>query len=170
MKLLKLFLLLWFLAAAAGVYAQETEVDKETDPVWYSLQEAQQMAKETGKKVLIFGMAEWCPYCRRMRTEVYPNKAVQDTLLNYFYPVIIDNESTEQVVFNGEEVTEQELAYALRLRSLPTHYFINAEGKVLGAQPGFLPADVFQKLLSFVGSDSYSTMKFDEYEYSKTEQ
>jgi len=115
-------------------------------------------------------MAEWCPYCRRMRTEVYPNKGVQDTLLNYFYPVIIDNESSGKVVFNGEEVTEQELAYALRLRSLPTHYFINAEGKVLGAQPGFLPADVFQKLLSFVGSDSYSTMKFDEYEYSETKQ
>lgn len=169
MKIVKLIFLLW-LSVTTAVLAQEGETDTETEPVWYPLEEAQQLAKETGKKVLIFGMAEWCPYCRRMRTEVYPNKGVQDTLLKYFYPVIVDNESSEKVVFNGEEVTEQELAYALRLRSLPTHYFINAEGKVLGAQPGFLPADVFQKLLSFVGSDSYSTMKFDEYEYSETKQ
>ena len=36
---------------------------------WFSMEEAQKLAAEQQKKVLIFGYAEWCTYCLKMRKE-----------------------------------------------------------------------------------------------------
>jgi len=49
MRIVKLTFLLWLLAAA-GVLAQETKPETETEPVWYSLEEAQHWLKKQEKK------------------------------------------------------------------------------------------------------------------------
>lgn len=51
----------------------------------------------------------------------------------------------------------------MRLTSYPTHYFIDAEGSILGAQPGFIEPYVYAPLLNYVGSDAFQEMSFDEY-------
>ena len=45
----------------------------------------------------------------------------------------------------------------------PTHYFVDAEGGVLGAQPGFIEADIYTLLLRYVGSNAFERISFDEY-------
>ena len=56
-----------------------------------------------------------------------------------------------------------ELARYLRLSSFPTHYFINSEGEILGAQPGFIEADIYSPLLNYVGSGAFGNMGFEEF-------
>ncbi|MFN1834732.1 thioredoxin family protein [Balneola sp. MJW-20] len=149
------------LFACTSAYAQERIA--ESGMKWYSLEEAQKIAKEEGKKVLIFGYAEWCTYCRKMRREVYPDSTLQSTIYDYYVPVELNSESDEDVVFNGQKIKGMELARYLRLTSLPTHYFVDSEGKILGAQPGFLPQEVFDPLLRYVGTDSFGTMDFEKF-------
>ena len=123
---------------------QGTEVVEDPSGIeWVGLEEAQKQAKETGKKVLIFGYADWCTFCMKMRKETYTNETVRETLYEYFIPVQINSEGEEDVVFNGETYKMVELARYLRLSSLPTHYFLDTDGTILGAQPGFLPDEVF---------------------------
>lgn len=149
-----------FLFAASGslkiVHAQETIR-------WYSIQQAQKLAKEHNKKVLIYAEASWCMYCEKMNKEVFPQQQVIDSLDTYFYPVRIDIESEKKIVFNGEKMTQQQFALNHRVRATPTTFFLNEKGKILGAQPGFIPADTFSRLLGFVGSDSYKKMEFGSY-------
>jgi thioredoxin-related protein len=45
----------------------------------------------------------------------------------------------------------------------PTFFFIDKEGSVIGAQPGFIPKDTYKSLLTYVGGDIYNKMKFKEY-------
>lgn len=130
---------------------------------WVDLERAQKRAKADDKKVLLFMEAEWCGYCKKMYREVFPKQSVQDSLHKYFYPVRIDVESGEQVVFNGTKISQQNLARRFRVTGTPTLIFLDSGGSVMGTQPGFIRADIFDKLMAFVGSEEFKNMEFKEY-------
>ncbi len=132
-----------------------------TEPV--SLEEALAMAPELDKKILIDVYAAWCPYCQRMHSEVYTDQEVLEAISNHFIWVKINVESDNLVNYRGREMTEAEFASALNNRNIPTTYFLNQNGEILGVQPGYIEEGVFSNLLNFVGSDAYLIQSFDEY-------
>ncbi|MEX0822961.1 MAG: thioredoxin fold domain-containing protein [Balneolaceae bacterium] len=128
-----------------------------------SMREALERANSENKKILVDVYAEWCPYCGRMHSEVYPSEEVRKVISEYFLLVKINVESDNSIDYLGTTLTESEFANALENKSVPTTYFLNEEGSILGSQPGFLPIDVFSALLAFVGSDAYLNQTFEEY-------
>lgn len=130
---------------------------------WYSLEEAQQLAKENDKKVLVYAEAVWCTYCKKMEKEVFPKQKIIDSLAKYYYPVRVDIESDKKLVFNGETMTGSQFAQKYRVRGTPTIFFIDKKGEILGAQPGFIPPDIFNSLLAFVGTDAHKNVSFEDY-------
>ena len=128
-----------------------------------SLEDALKLAPEENKKILVDVFATWCPYCQRMHSEVYPSGPVQEAISDYFIWVKIDVESEKMVNYHGEEMTQEEFAGALQNKNVPTVYFLNEEGAILGSQPGYLKEDVFSNLLNFIGSDAYLDQSFQEY-------
>lgn len=159
-RILLLFLFTLFIQATLFAQAQR-EIDSGFD--WITLEEAQVEAAETGKKILLFGYAEWCTYCLKTRKETFPDSTVLASLEKYYLPVQIDAESDKDIVYNGKTMPEYELARYLRLTSYPTHYFIDSKGEILGAQPGFLEPFVYGPLLDYVGSDAFKVQSFEEY-------
>ena len=130
---------------------------------WYSMQEAQQLAKNHHKKVFIYAEASWCVYCKKMEKEVFPKQGVIDSLKAYYFPVKIDIESDQMMTFNGQQMTQQQFARSYRIRATPTFFFLDRQGKVLGMQPGFIPAHTFSILLSYVGSGAFQQIAFENY-------
>lgn len=130
---------------------------------WLTLEEAQVKASETGKKILLFGYAEWCTYCLKTRKETFPDSTVLASLSEFYLPVQLNAESEKEITYNGKTMPEYELARYLRLSSYPTHYFIDSKGEILGAQPGFLEPFVYGPLLTYVGSDAFREMSFEDY-------
>lgn len=128
-----------------------------------SLEQALSQAASENKKILVDVYAEWCPYCQRMHEEVYPSEEVLSAISSHFLLVKINVESEDLVNYQGTEMTEAEFARALQNENVPTTYFLNQEGAVIGTQPGFIPSDAFSDLLNFVGSDAYLDESFDEY-------
>lgn len=153
------FVLLLLLPVAASAQTQKVE------PV--PLEQALELAPKEGKKILVDVFAEWCPYCQRMQSEVYPSEGVQNAISDYYFWVRIDVESDAMVNYHGEEMTQAEFATALENQNVPTAYFLNSEGAILGKQPGFLEQDVFVNLLNFVGSDAYLDQSFQDYSGEK---
>lgn len=151
----RLLALLVFIFVGTDLMAQSIE--------WMPLEEAQTQASETGKKVLIYAEAEWCGYCKKMNKQVLPKSSVRDSLSKYFHPVRVDIESDQKLVFNDEELTEQTLSRRFRVSGTPTMIFVDSEGEVLGTQPGFLKAEIFDKLLAYVGNDLFDKLEFKEY-------
>ena len=166
-KLFSLIVTLLFISTSS--FAQETKskpseaVNDPSGIKWVSLEDAQAEAKKTGKKVLVFGYADWCTYCMKMRKETYRNEEVRDALYSQFIPVQLNAEVEDEVKLNGETYKSWELARYLRLSSYPTHYFIDDDGTILGAQPGFLPSDIFAPLMSYIGEDQFGKVKFEDY-------
>lgn len=145
-----------FLTAYSTVHGQK-------EITWYSLEEAQQLAQENDKKVLVYAEAVWCTYCKKMEKEVFPKKKIIDSLAKYYYPVRVDIESDKKLVFNGETMTGSQFAQKYRVRGTPTIFFIDKAGEILGAQPGFIPPDIFNNLLAFVGTDAHKNISFEDY-------
>lgn len=141
-------------------FAQE-EMNK-PEPV--ALEDALKQASDSGKKILVDVYAEWCPYCQRMHGDVYTDKKVLDAIAEYYIWVRINVESEETVNYHGNEMTEAQFASALDNQNVPTTYFLNSEGSILGSQPGFIDAEMFQSLLNFVGSGEYLNQTFQEYQ------
>lgn len=153
-----IILLLFFIASNVPQAQAQNEAI-----TWYSMQEAQKLAKKNDKKVLAYAEAEWCVYCKKMDKEVFTQKAVIDSLNAYYYPVKIDVDSEEKIIFNEEEMTEQQFAQSYQVRATPTTFFVDKSGKILGEQPGFFPAGAYSKLLAFVGSGAFQKMNFKLY-------
>ena len=132
-------------------------------PRTYSMPEAQRLASETGKKVLIDVYTVWCGFCRKMAAETYPSQLVKNVVDDHFYVVRLNAESDKKIIFNGEEFTEAELAGAFGVSSFPTTIFINTNGEPLGLQPGFMDASMFSSLIGFVGSDAFRSESYEDY-------
>lgn len=143
--------------------ASESQATEPEQDFWVSLEEAQHQALDKGRYILLDVYTEWCGFCRRMIRETYADKRVQEALDQYFYPVRIDAESSRTVAFQGESYTMQDLALAFGVQSFPTTIFLNPRGEPVALQPGFIEAERFHKMLSFVGSESYRNQTFQQY-------
>ncbi|WP_138431478.1 thioredoxin family protein [Fodinibius saliphilus] len=130
---------------------------------WVSLGEAQEKAAQTGKKVFVFAEAEWCGYCKKMKKKVFPEPAVEETMKKYFHSVKVDIESKEKIKFDGEMVSQRNFARRFRIQSTPTMIFIDSDGKILGTQPGYMRAEIFDSLLSYIGAEYYKKMGIKAY-------
>ena len=130
---------------------------------WVEMKTAMKRAAADGKKVLLYGRASWCGYCKKMERLVYSDPKVADSLSQYFHPVQITTDSDDSLTFRGETMHAKEMAARLNLRSTPTHYFITSEGEFIAQQPGYLPSDVFIPLLVYIGRDLYEEQDFDAF-------
>lgn len=161
MKYSTLILSFIITAFVACSHADAQNSDIETAPV--PLEQALKLASENGKKILIDVYAEWCPFCQRMQSEVYKDSTVIQAISDYFIWVQINIESDNLVNFLGHEMTETQFARALENENVPTTYFLNNEGSIIGKQPGYIESETFSQLLNFVGSEAFLNKTFQEY-------
>ncbi len=143
---------------AAEIQTGNTDYD-----FWVTIEEAQEMAYNEGKHIVLDVYTEWCGFCRRMNQETYGDERVQEALNRYFYPVRIDAESGQEITFLDESYTMQDLSLQFGVRSFPTTIFLSPEGEPLAVQSGFIEAQQFYQMLSFVGSESYQSKSFQQY-------
>ncbi len=158
-----LLVALFALSCSSDSGAVENQPAEQDHDFWVSLEEAQNQALDKGRYILLDVYTEWCGFCRRMNRETYADKQVQEALDQYFFPVRIDAESSHVVAFQCQSYSMQDLALAFGVQSFPTTIFLNPQGEPVALQPGFIEAERFHKMLSFVGSESYRTQTFQQY-------
>lgn len=134
-----------------------------SDINWISLTEAQQKTKIDGKPLFVFVEAEWCGICKRMMNSVFPLPDITELLVENYHPVLIDLDSGEIIIFNGEEISERNFARNMQVQQTPTMIFIDSAGDVMGRQPGFMGHDELERLLHYVLSDQFGTVPLTEF-------
>ncbi len=130
---------------------------------WYSFTDGLKIAQTEKKKVLIDVYTDWCEWCKKMDEEVYTNSSVKKYLASKFILVKLNAESEMKHIFQGREYSEMELSYIFGVEGFPTTIFIREDMQPITAVPGYFPADVFMKILTFIGDDYYKKMSFEDY-------
>ncbi len=130
---------------------------------WKNIEQAAETAGNQNKKIFVYVHTDWCTWCKRMEEETFSNNDVAEYMNDKFMPVALDAESQKQVKFNGQQMTEQDVASMFGVEGFPTHIFLNSNGEPITIAPGYMPPDRFIKVLSFIAEDHYKHTEWEEY-------
>ena len=165
MKINKLLLITFFTAFATIVNAQVK---------WLTFEEAVAKAQIDPKPIFIDVYTDWCGWCKKMDAATFNNEKVAKVLQNDFYPVKFNAEQKESIEFNNHTFQfvasgrngYNELAVALldSKLSYPSVVFLNEKMERITILPGYRGPDEFYPILTFIGSGSYKTQSFEEYQ------
>ena len=149
---------------------------------WHSIEEAIQLASHEPRIIVIDVYTDWCGWCKRMDATTFSNPEVVETMNKHFYPVKLDAEGKDDIVIgdrtfkfvdNGRRGYHEVAAIVTKGRlSYPTISYVDAQGKVLEAAPGYKTADQFHVYLAYYSGGAYKNQSFDEFSanYASSEQ
>lgn len=133
-------------------------------PQWSSFEEALATAEDNGTKVMVDIFAPWCPWCKRMEEEVYPDQDVLDYLEEHFELTRLNIEEEDTTVrYEDETFSAPEMAVLLGAQGVPTIAFLDSDGEYLTHLPGFAERDEFLLVLEFVQTESFEEMTYMEF-------
>jgi thioredoxin-related protein len=157
----------FFLTSFSGL-AQDVSPVK-----WYSIEEAEKLNKEQPRKIMIDVYTDWCGWCKKMDKETFNHPVIAKYINDNYYPVKLDAESKEDIVFNGttyKHVAQgargyHELAAGLLngKMSYPSIAYMNEKLELLGAVPGYMTAPAIEPLLNYIVEDKYISESLEEY-------
>ncbi len=130
---------------------------------WNDFNSAITSADHDNKTLFLFFEAEWCGFCKQMRSEVFPQDSIQDKVEKGFIPVAIDIESEEKIIYQDQEMSQKSFSHQMRIDATPTIMFMNSEGDVIGRYRGFAYENEFILLLGYIRGGDVVNLSFAEY-------
>ena len=130
---------------------------------WHSFTEGVTAARTQQKFILVDVYTDWCGWCKKMDREVYTDARVRDILQERFVAVKLNAESSEPLEFNSVRMSEAQFARTVGVTGYPTTLFLDERGAVVTILPGYLPAEQFVRVLTFVAEGHYKQQRLDDF-------
>lgn len=159
---MKKVLILFFLCVAGVLRAQEGGEVR-----WLTIEEAEKLNKENPRPFIIDFYTDWCGWCKHMDKTTYSNPVVASFINRGFYPVKINAESADTVIFrdkvyapvkNGNKTIN---GLALEMlggkMAYPTTAFVYDHEKINLVVPGYIDVPKMQGFLVYFTENVYQT-------------
>jgi thioredoxin-related protein len=141
---------------------------------WYTWEEAVELNKKNPKKIVVDVYTDWCGWCKKMDKGAFSQTEVTKYLDDNFYPVKLNAEQKEKIVFGRDTFTFVEtgngrgvhtLAYALLDGKMgyPTLVYLDQDYRRIMVSPGFKEKDDLMKELKFAKEEIYAKQSWEEY-------
>lgn len=141
-----------FIASFIAVFAyysfsQITPDEIENEPDWMVLQDAIQQASQDNRLVFVDIYEVGCQWCRKMTREVFPAPTIRSILDRDFHPVKLNGNSSNKIVFQGQEMSEQEFASKMGVTAFPFSVVLDADGNVIDRRRGYMDIQGLSRFL-----------------------
>ena len=121
-------------------------------------------AAAEGRRLLLYFYQDGCPYCKKLITVNFAQKAIEDKTRQNFDVVAINMWGDREVTdFEGNSITEKKLAENFRVMFTPTMLFLNEKGQVALRINGYFPPFRFGSALDYVAGKHENTLRFRDY-------
>lgn len=163
----KIYLITSLIAISIISFSQEKEVK------WYTVEQAEKLAKENPRPILIDTFTDWCGWCKKLDQDTFSNPVIAEILNNKFYPVKFDAEGKEPVTFLGKTFindgkagrTHQLAVELLRGQlSYPNIVFFNEKIQLITNVPGYRSAKEMEVVISYFAEKAYDRQNYQDYE------
>ena len=121
-------------------------------------------AKKSNKKIMVDIYTDWCGWCKRLDKDTYSNGKVMDYLSSQYVVIKLNAESKNKVTFKDKEYSEAGIAQALGATGYPTIVFFESSGEPITSIPGYVDAERFLPVITFIGDGLYKSMTWEEYQ------
>lgn len=145
---------------------------------WYTVSEALELQKTTGKKIFIDVYTTWCGPCRMLSTGTFTNDVIAKELTDYYIPAKFNAESNDTIIFKGQTFTNPNYSpqprksthpFAVYIASTPqglgypTMVFLDEESNMIQPISGYLTPQQLEPILSFFGTNAYKSTDWNTY-------
>ncbi|KVU68770.1 thioredoxin domain protein [Burkholderia ubonensis] len=132
----------WLLATASAAYAADTPREPVHVPPGIAWQQgdvdaAFALAKRTGKPLLLYWGAVWCPSCNQVKSTVFSQQAFR-ARSSFFVPVYLD----------GDTESAQKVGERFKVHGYPTMILFRPDGTEVTRLPGEADLDRYMRALS----------------------
>ena len=132
------------IAAEPGSSDQGLTVAKNTSGIdWLPYETGLARSKAENKKVFLHFYTDRCHYCKVMANNTFVDKKVISSLNEKFISIKVDLAKNPS------------FSKLYPVRGVPTSWFLESTGEKIGLKPGYLPPDMFLKMLDFILSEEY---------------
>ncbi len=163
MKLFKIILIAIFFLTGSKADALASDHSKVN---WLTIEEAQELFNEEPRKIFVDVYTDWCGWCRRMESETFSHPRIAEMLNTYFYPVKLNAEQEDPIVFQGvtyenENIGQRRATHNFAIAvlqgqmSYPSVAFFNEQMQLITAIPGFRPPKNMEAVLAFFRDGVY---------------
>lgn len=151
-----LFVLVFHLSLFASDFFDLSEDDFKEDLI---------VAQEEGKKgIMLFFSMENCPYCEKMKKDVFTDDKVKQLIKNNFLVFEIDIYGSIEIKdFEGEPSTHKEFSEITGAYATPTIAFYDLKGNNLVTQVGMLNTIQMLIMGEYILDKHYKEMEFIPY-------
>ncbi|HYV91199.1 MAG TPA: DUF255 domain-containing protein [Chitinophagales bacterium] len=165
MKIIKILVVI-FIACSFKTFAQAP-----TGINWMSISEAEKLAKENPKKILVDVYTDWCGWCKRLDATTYKDPKIVEYINKNFYAVKFNAEAKEDITFKGSKYSYDAGRRVNGLSAImmgnstgyPTTTFLGENLDVLSNIPGYQNTEMMNNILHFFGDGAYLKMTWDQY-------
>jgi thioredoxin-related protein len=141
---------------------------------WMTLAEARDAMTKEKKPILIDLYTDWCGWCKIMDKKTYTNPKVIAYLQEHFYPVKLNAETKESLVWNEKtynfNAANRTNDFALFLTygklSYPTTVILPLDNSGPQPVPGYLEPKELELIVRYFGEGRYGKQPFEAYQKS----
>jgi len=130
---------------------------------WMAFDAAAEKAKKENKHMIVDVYTTWCGWCKVMDRQTYGNAEVASYLNENFVLAKVNGESSAELHYKGETMSERTFARKVGVTGFPTTYFLKPDADIIGGAPGFIPPDNFMIYAKYVSTRWYEKGSPQEY-------
>ncbi len=135
-------ILLLIVSVSSAVADDQEKSDLRSIP-WVGYNEGLAQAQNFDKPVFIHFTAPWCKWCKKMKQETYTDPKVIRFMDENFVAVMVDTEKLPS------------LARKFAVESLPTLWFLDAQGNGLTSIEGYVGSEKLLRVLEYISTKAY---------------
>lgn len=124
----------------------------------FDLQHDLATANKSGKMLVLIWEQVGCVYCKQMHEVAFQRDDIVSIAKANFYVVQMDMNGDRRFKgFDGETVSESDLAGSLLVRNTPTTQFLGDAGDEVFRMPGYAAPPLFKAVYRYVVAKGYDT-------------